>query len=95
MEELGRALDVDKMCHGDPVPVIPLIRKLRLHVQNHVDQEDFFVSPLKHHDVVLGLPRFHRHSVQLSFPNRVFQFVHKGKLQKIVAKSRGDYPHCI
>ena len=63
MEELGRALDADQMFHGDLVPVTPLIGKLRLHVQNYTDYEDFFVSPLKHHDVVLGIPWFHRHSV--------------------------------
>ena len=48
------------------------------------------MSPLKHHDVALGIPWFHRHSVRLSFPYRVFQFIHKGKLQKIVAKSKGE-----
>ena len=32
VEELDRALDVDKMFHGDPMPVTPLIGKLRLHV---------------------------------------------------------------
>ena len=30
------------------VPVTPLIGKLCLHVQGYVDQEDFFISPLKH-----------------------------------------------
>ena len=78
VEELGRALDANQMFHGDPVPVTPLIGMLRLHVHNYVDQENFFVSLLKRHDVVLGIPWFHRHSVQLSFPDRVFQFVHKG-----------------
>ena len=39
---------------------------------------------------MLGIPWFHRHSVQLTFPDRVFQFVHKGKMHKIVAKSRGE-----
>ena len=76
------------MFHGDPVPVTPLIGKLRLHVQNYTDYEDFFVSPLKHHDVVLGIPWFHCHRVQLSFPDMVFQFVHRGRMHKIIAKSR-------
>ena len=33
VEELGRAMDAHQMFHGDPVPVTPLIGKLRLHVQ--------------------------------------------------------------
>ncbi|MCO5556373.1 hypothetical protein L7F22_009921 [Adiantum nelumboides] len=36
----------------------PLIGKLRLHIQGYVDKEDFFISPLKHEDVILGAPWF-------------------------------------
>lgn len=48
------------------------------------------MSPLKHHDVVLGILWFHRHNVQLTFLDRVLQFVHKGNTQKIVARNRGE-----
>ena len=32
--------------------VDPLIGNLRLYIQGYVDQEDFFISPLKHQDVL-------------------------------------------
>ena len=48
VEELGRALDVDQMFqmfHADPVPVTPLIGKLRLHVQNYTDMRISLCHP--------------------------------------------------
>ena len=48
------------------------------------------VSPLKHYDAVLGMPCFHKKSVQLVYPESVFTFVHKGQLEQIVANSKGE-----
>ena len=53
-EELGRALDAEQIFQGEFVPVTPLIGKLRIHIQEYVDQEDFLISPLRYYDVVLG-----------------------------------------
>ena len=41
-------------------PATPLIQKLYIHMQRYVDQGDFFISPLKNQDVLLGAPWFHR-----------------------------------
>ena len=38
------------------VLVTPLIEKLQLHIQGYVNKEDFYISPLKHEDVILGAP---------------------------------------
>ena len=38
-EELGRALDAEQIFQGESVPVTPLIGKLRVHIQEYVDQE--------------------------------------------------------
>ena len=54
-KELSMALDATQMFRGDRVPVTPLIGKLRIHMQDYVDHQDFFVSPLQGHDVVLGI----------------------------------------
>ena len=53
--EMGEIIQADGAFKGQQVPVTPLIGKLRLHIQSYVDKEDFFISPLKHEDVILGL----------------------------------------
>ena len=57
---------------------IPLIGKLKVHILNYVDQEDFMVSPLKQYDAVLSTPWFHKKSIPLVYPERELTFVHKG-----------------
>ena len=46
-EELGPALNASGPFTGPEVPVTPLIGKLRLHVQDYSDNEDFIVSPFR------------------------------------------------
>ena len=55
--EMGHALEADGAFDPPAVFVIPLIGKLCIHVQGYVDQEDFYISPLKHQDVLLGTDR--------------------------------------
>ena len=54
---------LQQIFEGELVPVTPLIGKLRIHIQEYVDQEDFLISPLRHYDVVLGTPWFHHKQV--------------------------------
>ncbi|MCO5551037.1 hypothetical protein L7F22_004533 [Adiantum nelumboides] len=54
----------------DDTLVIPLIGKLRLHVQGYVDKEDFLISSLKNEDVLLGAPWFDRIAASLKFLER-------------------------
>ena len=56
--EMGGVIPAYGAFKGQEVPVTPSIGKLRFHVQNYVDKEDFFISPLKHEDVILGAPWF-------------------------------------
>ncbi|MCO5554459.1 hypothetical protein L7F22_007988 [Adiantum nelumboides] len=56
--EMGDAMKADGAFIGQEVSVTPLIGKLRLYIQGYVDKEDFFISPLKHEDVILGAPWF-------------------------------------
>ena len=64
-EELGPALEAHGAFKGQEVPVTPLIGKLRLHVQDYSDSEEFYVSPLVHKDVILGTPWFHKNYANL------------------------------
>ena len=77
--EMGLAMEADGAFDTLAIPVTPLIGKLRLHVQGYVDQEDFFISPLKHQDVLLGAPWFHRMATTIKFPDRVIFFNHRGR----------------
>ena len=69
-EELGPALKAHGAFKGQEVPIKPLIDKLRLHVQDYTDNEEFYVSPLVHKDVILGTPWFHKNYANLEFPSR-------------------------
>ena len=59
-EELGPLLDASGPFTGLEVLVTPLIGKLRLHVQEYTDNEEFIVSPLGNKGVIWGAPWFHR-----------------------------------
>ena len=59
-EELGPALEAHGAFKGQEVPVTPLADKLRLHVQDYMDNKEFFASPLVHKDVILSTPWFHK-----------------------------------
>ena len=80
-EELGRALDADQIFNRAPVQVMPLIGKLRGHVQSYEDYEEFVILLLKHYDAVLCIPLFHFKEVHIGYLERVLSFVHKGKRQ--------------
>ena len=79
VEELGRALDAEQIFQGESIPVTPLIGKLRVHIQEYVDQEDFLISLLRHYDAVLGTPWSHHKQVQIVYPDRLLKFIHKGR----------------
>ena len=66
-EELGPSLNARGAFQGQEVPVTLVIGKLRLHINNYYDSEDFFVSPLQTQDVILGAPWFHRVYARLKF----------------------------
>ena len=54
--EMGKGILADGAFKGQKVNVTSLIGKLCLHMQGCVDKEDFYISPLKHEDVILGAP---------------------------------------
>ena len=49
-EELERALDAEQIFQGESIPVTPLIGKLRVHIQEYVNQEDIFNKALTKFD---------------------------------------------
>ncbi len=51
---MGDVVKADGAFKGQEVSVTPLIGKLRLHIQSYVDKEDFFMSLLKHENVIIG-----------------------------------------
>ncbi|MCO5614642.1 hypothetical protein L7F22_068926 [Adiantum nelumboides] len=84
--EMGDAMKVDGAFIGQDASVTPLIGKLRLHIQGYVDKEDFFISPLKREDVILGAPWFDRLAASIKFPERKISFKFKEKDMYIVAQ---------
>ena len=61
---------------GQEVSITPLIGTLQLYIQGYVDKEDFYISPLKHKDVILGRPWFDHVSDHM---NLKVLFTHRGK----------------
>ncbi|MCO5601249.1 hypothetical protein L7F22_055368 [Adiantum nelumboides] len=64
---MGDAMKSNGAFIGQDVSVTPLIERLRLHIQGYVDKEDFFISPPKHEDVILGTPWFDRLAASIKF----------------------------
>ncbi|MCO5553126.1 hypothetical protein L7F22_006647 [Adiantum nelumboides] len=88
--EMGDAMKADGAFIGQDVSVTPLIGKLRLHIQGYVDKEDFFISPLKHEDVILGAPWFDRLAASIKFPERRISFKFREKNMYIDAQESGN-----
>ncbi|MCO5578425.1 hypothetical protein L7F22_032267 [Adiantum nelumboides] len=77
--EMGDAMKMDRGLHWSRCVVTRLNGKLRLHTQGYVDKEDFFISPLKHEDVILGAPWFDRLAASIKFPKRKISFKFREK----------------
>ncbi|MCO5564120.1 hypothetical protein L7F22_017776 [Adiantum nelumboides] len=75
---------------GQDVSVTPVIGKLRLHIQGYVDKEDFFISSLKHEDVILGAPWFDRLAASIKFPERKISLKFRKKDMYINAQESGS-----
>ncbi|MCO5609381.1 hypothetical protein L7F22_063607 [Adiantum nelumboides] len=91
--EMGDAMKADGAFIGQDASVTPLIGKLRLHIQGYVDKEDFFISPLKHEDVILGAPWFDRLAASIKFLERRISFKFREKNMYIDAQESGlDQP---
>ena len=88
--EMGEVVKADGAFKGQEVSVTPLIGKLRLHIQSYVDKEDFFISPLKHEDVIIGAPWFDRVGATMKFPERKVLFSYRGKDVAIDVNSAGN-----
>ena len=89
-EELGPTLHAFGPFLGLEVPVTPLIGKLRLHVQEYTDNEEFIVSPLDHKDVILGAPWFHRMYAKLEYPSRDITITCRGRKIIFKTKAKGN-----
>ncbi|MCO5568483.1 hypothetical protein L7F22_022182 [Adiantum nelumboides] len=88
--EMGDAMKANGAFVGQDASVTPLIGKLRLHIQGYVDKEDFFISPLKHEDVILGAPWFDRLAASIKFPERRISFKFREKNMYIDAQESGN-----
>ncbi|MCO5581951.1 hypothetical protein L7F22_035840 [Adiantum nelumboides] len=88
--KMGDAMKADRAFINQEVPVTPLIGRLRLHIQGYVDKEDFFISPLKHEDVILGAPRFDRLAASIKLPKRKISFKFREKDMYINAQESGS-----
>ena len=87
--EMGKVIKIDGAFQGQEVSITPFIGKLRLHIQSYVDKEDFFISPLKNKDVILGAPCFDRLLATIKFLERKILFSYRGKDALLDAKGAG------
>ena len=91
--EMGEEILADGTFKGQKVNVTPLIGKLRLHMQDYMDKEDFYISPLKHEDVILGAPWFDHVQATMKFLEQEVLFTIRGKAYAL--KWSGTYhTHC-
>ena len=86
---MGEEISADGTFKGQKVNVTPLIRKLHLHMQGYVEKEDFYISPLKHEDVILGAPWFDRVQATMKFPEREVLFTMRGKAYSLKCNEAG------
>ncbi|MCO5594355.1 hypothetical protein L7F22_048385 [Adiantum nelumboides] len=86
--EMGDAMKADGAFINQEVS--PLIGKLRLQIQGYVDKEDFFISALKHEDVILGAPWFDRLATSIKFLERKISFKFREKDMYINAQESGS-----
>ena len=87
---MGPPLQALGSFEGQQVSVTLLIGKLHLHIQNYLDSEDFFISPLFHHDVILGMLWFHYLYAKIQFLEKVVSFTHYGREYSIKAQHKGN-----
>ncbi|MCO5562216.1 hypothetical protein L7F22_015842 [Adiantum nelumboides] len=87
---MGDAMKADGAFIGQDASVTPLIGKLRLHIQGYVDKEDFFISPLKHEDVILGAPWFDCLAASIKFPESRISFKFREKNMYKDAQESGN-----
>ncbi|MCO5554914.1 hypothetical protein L7F22_008452 [Adiantum nelumboides] len=88
--EMEDAMKADGAFIGQDASVTPLIGKLRLHIQEYVDKEYFFISPLKHEDVIQGAPWFDYLAASIKFPEKKISFKFREKDMYIAAQESGS-----
>ncbi|MCO5596382.1 hypothetical protein L7F22_050443 [Adiantum nelumboides] len=88
--DMGDAMKANGAFIGQDVLITPLIGKLRLHIQGYVDKEDFFISPLKHEDVILGALWIDCMAASIKLLERKIVFKFKERDMYIDAQESGD-----
>ncbi|MCO5571109.1 hypothetical protein L7F22_024841 [Adiantum nelumboides] len=69
-DEMGPAYTASMAAPGNEVAVMPLIGKLRLHIQGYVGHKDFYIMPLEGCGVLLDMPWFYNHKAVLDSFNK-------------------------
>ncbi|MCO5580138.1 hypothetical protein L7F22_034005 [Adiantum nelumboides] len=88
--EMGDAMKADGAFIGQDVLVTLLIGKVRLRIQGYVDKEDFFISPLKHEDLILGAPWFDPMAASIKLSERKISFKFREKDKYLDAQELGN-----
>ncbi|MCO5602145.1 hypothetical protein L7F22_056273 [Adiantum nelumboides] len=90
VEEMGMIGEAGLACPGHSEAVTPILGKLRLHIQNYVDAEEFHIMPLQDCHVLLGIPWCYRlHAVVDTFHKKI-TLVHRGKTHVLDVKLKGE-----
>ncbi|MCO5613087.1 hypothetical protein L7F22_067361 [Adiantum nelumboides] len=89
-EEMRMTGEAGLACLGHSEAVIPILGKLRLHIQNYVDAKEFHIMSLQDCDVLLSIPWCYRlHAVEDTFHKKI-TLVHRGKIHVLDVKLKGE-----
>ena len=70
--------------------VTPIIGKLRIHIQDFVDTEEFYIMPLPDCDVLLGIPWHYGHKVVIDTFAKTITITHRGKTKTLKVSSKAQ-----
>ena len=85
--EMGGVILAKGAFKGKEVSITPFNKKLQLHIQGYVDKEDFYITPLKHKDVILGALWFDCMHAHIKFLERKVLFTCRGKYYALTCNS--------
>ncbi|MCO5575657.1 hypothetical protein L7F22_029461 [Adiantum nelumboides] len=88
-EEMGMTGEAGLACRGHLEAVIPVLGKLRQHIQSYVDAEEFHIRLLQDCDVLLGIPWCYMLHVVVDTFHKKITLVHRGKTHVLDVKLKG------
>ena len=71
-------------------PIVPVIGKLWIHIQDFVDIEEFYIMPLLDCDVLLGIPWHYDQKAVIDTFAKTITISHRGKTKTLKVSSKAE-----